>query len=323
MVRRRTLIAGALASLFAPFAAYAQHKPKVVRIGLFANTPGPQWAVFRKTLRDKGWVEGQNLVLDERWMMGDAQRAAEHAASLVALNPDVLVASSSTQVEALRNLTKNIPIIFLLHADPVGVGHVASLARPGGNITGLSQLLTEVSARMFQMLHDAIPKASTIGVLWNPTTLTHKPALGAIESAARQRRVRAVMVGAGSAEELPAAFAKLTGERVEALLVVPSPLTFRERTRIADLCLTHRLPGMFGFKENVEAGGLLSYGVDIVDQTERVAYYVDRVLRGANPAELPVEQATKFELAINMKTARALGLTLPNTILVAAAHVIE
>ena len=323
MIHRRTMLAGTAISLFAPFFAFAQQKPKVVRVGLFGNTPGPQWDIFRKTLRDRGWVEGQNLTIDERWMMGNAQRAAEHAASLIALKPDVLVASSSTQVEALRQVTKTIPIIFLLHADPVGVGHVASLARPGGNITGLSQLLTEVSARMFQLLHDAIPKASTIGVLWNPTTPTHKAALGAIEAAALQRRVRAVMVGAGSAEELPPAFVQLTGERVGALLVVPSPLTFRERTRIADLCLTHRLPGMFGFKENVEAGGLLSYGVDIVDQTERVAYYVDRVLRGANPAELPVEQASKFELAINMKTARALNLTLPNTILVAAAHVIE
>lgn len=320
---RRTLLVGAIASALAPLLSYAQQKTKLVRVGIFGNTPGPQWAVFRTTLRDRGWIEGKNLVIEERWMMGEAQRADEQAAQLIVLNPDVIVASASTQVEALRRATRTIPIIFVLHADPVGVGHVASLARPGGNITGLSQLLTEVSARMFQMLHDAIPKASTIGVLWNPTTPSHKPALSSIESAARQVRVRAVMVGAGSAEELPAAFATLTRERVEALLVIPSPLSFSERSRMAELCLTHRLPGMFGFRQNVEAGGLLSYGVDVGDQIERAAHYVDRVLRGANPAELPVEQATKFELAINMKSARALGVALPKTILVTAAHVIE
>ena len=322
MTSRRALSLGTLASL-AAFAAYAQQKPRVVRVGLFGNTPEPQWEVFRKTLRDRGWFEGQNLVIDERWMMGDAQRAVDHARVLVSLNPDILVASSSTQVEALRRVTKTIPIIFVLHADPVGVGHVASLARPGGNITGLSQLMTEVSARMFQMLHEAIPRASRIGVLWNPATPSHAPALGAIESAARQFGVRAVLVEAKSAEELPAAFATLARERVEGLLVLSSPLSFRERARIADLCLTHRLPGIFGFRQNAEAGGLLSYGVDLADQIARAAHYVDRVLRGANPAELPVEQAMRFELVINMKTAKALGLTMPTAVLVLADRVIE
>jgi putative ABC transport system substrate-binding protein len=323
MISRRTLIGVAIGVFLTRFAHAQQPTTRMARVGLFGNTPGPQWEVFRKTLREHGWVEGQNLVIEERWMMGDAQRAAGLAASLVGLNPDVLVASSSTQVDALQTVTKDIPIIFVLHADPVGAGHVASLARPGGNITGLSQLMTDVSPKMLQVLHEAVPRASRIAVLWNSTVPTHPPALRATESAAQQLGLRLVLVEAKSAEELAAAFATMTRDRVEALLVMPSPLTFRERGRLAELCLAHRLPAMFGFRENVEAGGLVSYGVDIRDHIARAAVYVDRVLRGAKPAELPVEQATKFELAINIKTAKAVGVTIPQAVLLRADKVVE
>ena len=321
MTSRRTLIGGALGVVLARF-AYAQQPPKVARVGVFGNTPGPQWEGFRKTLREHGWVEGRNLVIEERWMMGDARRAADLAKTLVALNPDVLIASSSTQVEALRAVTTTIPVIFVAHADPVGAGHVASLARPGGNITGLSQLLTDVSAKMFQVLHEAIPRATRIGVLWNPTALTHPPALKVVESSAQQLGVRTVMVAAKSAEELPAAFAALERERADALLVIPSPLTFAERESLAALCLARRLPAMFGFRQNVEAGGLLSYGVDVQDLIARSAVYVDRVLKGAKPADLPVEQASKFELVINAKTASVLGVTVPQGVLMRADKLI-
>lgn len=321
MTSRRTLIGGVLGVLLARF-AYAQQSTKVARVGVFGNTPGPQWEGFRKTLREHGWVEGRNLVIEERWMMGDARRAADLAKTLVALNPDVLVASSSTQVEALRGVTTTIPIIFVAHADPVGAGHVASLARPGGNITGLSQLLTDVSAKMFQVLHEAIPRATRIGVLWNPTALTHPPALKVVEASAQQLGVRTVLVAAKSAEELPAAFGALERERADALLVIPSPLTFAERESLAELCLSRRLPAMFGFRQNVEAGGLLSYGVDVQDLIARSAVYVDRVLKGAKPADLPVEQASKFELVINAKTAGALGVTVPQGVLMRADKLI-
>ena len=321
MTSRRTLIGGALGVALARF-AYAQQPPKVARVGVFGNTPGPQWEGFRKTLREHGWVEGRNLVIEERWMMGDARRAADLAKTLVALNPDVLVASSSTQVEALRGVTTTIPIIFVAHADPVGAGHVASLARPGGNITGLSQLLTDVSAKMFQVLHEAVPRATRIGVLWNPTALTHPPALKVVEASAQQRGVRTVMVAAKSAEELAPAFAALVRERADALLAIPSPLTFAERGSLAELCLANRLPAMFGFRQNVEAGGLLSYGVDVEDLIARSAVYVDRVLKGARPADLPVEQASKFELVINAKTASALGVTVPQAVLMRADKLI-
>jgi putative tryptophan/tyrosine transport system substrate-binding protein len=322
MPSRRTLIASALGA-FLPLAYAQQPATRVVRVGLFANTPEPQWEAFRRTLREHGWVEGRNLVIEERWMMGDARKAAELAKSLVVLEPDVLVASSSTQTEALRALTSKIPIVFLLHADPVGAGHVASMARPGGNITGLSQLMTEVSAKMLQMLHESVPRAVRIAVLWNPTTLTHPPALKAIEPAIERLGLRAVMVEAKSAEELPPAFATMTRERVEAVLVVPSPLAFRERARLAELCLAHRIPGMFGFRQNVEAGGLVSYGVDIQDQIARAAVFVDRILRGAKPADLPVEQAMKFELAINTKTASALGVAVPQAVLMRADKLVD
>lgn len=322
MISRRSLFGGALCVLMPSF-AYAQQATRVARVGIFGNTPGPQWEVFRKTLRERAWIEGQNLVIEERWMRGDARRAAELAADLVSLNPDVIVASASTQVEALRRVTRTIPIIFVVHADPVGAGHVASLARPGGNITGLSQLMTDVSAKMFQLLHEAVPRATRIGVLWNPTTPSHPPTLRALESAMQQLGLRPVLIEARYAEDLAAAFATMTRERVEALLVVSSPLTFDERNRVAELCLAHRLPAMFGFRQNVEAGGLLSYGVDANDQSARAAGYVDRVLRGAKPAELAVEQASKWELAINLKTAKAIGVTIPPAVLQRADIVIE
>jgi putative ABC transport system substrate-binding protein len=323
MISRRTLIGAAVGVFMTRFARAQTPTTRVVRVGLFANTPGPQWEALRKTLREHGWVEGQNLVIEERWMMGDASRAAGLAADLVAFKPDVLVASSSTQVEALQTVTKAIPIIFVMHADPVGAGHVASLARPGGNITGLSQLMTDVSPKMLQVLHEVVPTASRIGVLWNPTVPTHPPAVKATESAAQQLRLRAILVEGRSAEELAAAFAAMARDRVEALLVLPSPLSFHERGRLAELCLAHRLPAMFGFREHVEAGGLASYGVDIRDHVVRAAGYVDRVLRGTKPAELPVEQARKFELAINIKTAKALGVTIPQALLLRADKVVE
>ena len=323
MISRRTLISVAIGTFLARLAHAQPPTTRVVRVGLFGNTPGPQWEVLRKTLREHGWVEGQNLVIEERWMMGDSTRAAGIAAELVGLKPDVLVASSSTQVGALQPVSKAIPIIFVMHADPVGAGHVASLARPGGNITGLSQLMTDVSPKMLQVLHEVVPRASRIGVLWNPTVPTHPPALKATESAAQQLRLRPILVEAKSAEELPGAFAAMARDRVEALLVMSSPLAFQERGRLAELCVANRLPAVFGFRENVEAGGLLSYGVDIRDHVARAAVYVDRVLRGAKPAELPVEQATKFELAINIKTAKAIGVTIPEAVLLRADKVVE
>jgi putative ABC transport system substrate-binding protein len=268
-------------------------------------------------------VEGRNLVIEEHWLFGDVERAPQLAATLVEHKPDVILASTSTNVEAVRKLTATIPIVFAMHADPVGVGHVASLARPGGNITGVSQLMTDVTPKMLEVLHETLPLATRIGVLWNPTTPSHLPALKSIAAAAEQLKLQAVMVEARTAADLPRAFAALADGRAQALVVVSSPLSFQERARIAELCLAQRLPAIFGFRQNVQAGGLLSYGVELGEQLARAATYVDRVLRGARPAELPVEQATKFHLTVNQKTARAMGVTIPQRVLVRAGQVIE
>jgi len=236
---------------------------------------------------------------------------------------NVIVAPSSTFVEAARQATKSILIVFAVHADPVGLGHVASLARPGGNVTGLSMLLTELAAKELEMMKEAVPHATRIGVLWNPTTPSHQRALKSIEAAGEKLRVELRMVPARTLENFEEAFSTMMQEVVEAFLVVASPLIVAQRVPLARLALKHRLPGMFPFKENVEAGGLMSYGADRDDLYRRAAAYVDKILKGVKPADLPVEQASKYQLVINLQTAKALGLEVPPTLLARVDEVIE
>jgi putative tryptophan/tyrosine transport system substrate-binding protein len=238
-------------------------------------------------------------------------------------NVNVIFAPSSTEVEAVRQATHTIPIVFSFHADPVGVGHVASLPRPGGNITGLTMLLTDLSAKELEILKEAVPQAQRVGVLWNPTTPSHAPALKAIEAGAEKLRLNLRLVPAATRDDFPVAFAAMVDERADAVLVVSSPLARVERNFLAELELKHRLPAMFGSRWNVEAGGLMSYAADLDDLTRRAAVYIDKILKGAKPADLPVEQASKYQLAINLKTAKALGLTLPESFLVRADEIIE
>jgi putative tryptophan/tyrosine transport system substrate-binding protein len=242
---------------------------------------------------------------------------------LVRINVDVIFASSSTLVEPARQATKTIPIVFSNHADPVGVGHVASLARPGGNITGLSILLTDLITKDLEMLHETVPQAVRIGVLWNPTTPSHTPALQAVEDAGEKLGVRLVLVPAQTVEDFEGAFATMTRERTGGFVSVGSPLTQSYRVPLAKLALKHRLPGMFAIKEYVEAGGLMSYGADLNDVNRRAALYIDKILKGAKPADLPIEQASKYQLVINLKTAKALGLEIPPMVLARADEVIE
>jgi putative tryptophan/tyrosine transport system substrate-binding protein len=239
------------------------------------------------------------------------------------MNVDVIFAPSSTFVEAARQVTTSIPIVFALHADPVGLGHVASLSRPSGNITGLSMLLTELAAKELEMTNEAVPSATRIGVLWNPSTPSHPRALQAIEAAGEKLSVELRMVPARTLEDFDGAFSTMTREGVGAFLVVASPLIVAERVVVARLALKHRLPGMFPFKENVQAGGLMSYGADRDDLYRRAATYVDKILKGVKPADLPVEQASKYQFVINLKTAKALGLEIPPTLLARADEVIE
>ena len=319
-----TLLGGAAAAW--PLAARAQQPAKVARIGHLdlgpASARSSRVEALRAGLRDLGYIEGKNIVIEFRWA-DRAQQLPELAAELVRMRVDVLFAPSSTMVEAARQATKTIPIVFANHADPIGTGHVASLSRPGGNITGLSELATELDAKELEILKEVVPQATSIGVLWNPTTPSHAPGLHSVKAAGEKLELLLHMVPAATTEEFEAALSSMARDSVDGLLVVPSPLTLMQGARLAELALKFRLPTMFSAKENVAAGGLLSYGVDRNDLIRRAALYIDKILKGAKPADLPVEQASKYELVINLKTARALGLTMPPMLLARADEVIE
>jgi putative ABC transport system substrate-binding protein len=239
------------------------------------------------------------------------------------MHVDIIFASSSTLVEPARQATQTIPIVFSNHADPVGVGHVASLPRPGGNITGLSMLLTDLAVKELEILTEVLPQVKRIGVLWNPTTPSHTPAMRAVEDAGKKLGVQLLLLPEPTAEDFEPAFATMLREGVGGFLVVASPLSTSHRAALAGLALQYRLPGMFGHKDYIEAGGLMSYGADIDDLNRRAALYIDKILKGAKPGDLPVEQASKYQLVINLKTAKALGLEIPPKVLALADEVIE
>jgi putative ABC transport system substrate-binding protein len=261
-------------------------------------------------------------VIEFRWADSVDQLPAL-AAELVGMNVDVIFANSSTLVEAARQATQTIPIVFSNHADPIGTGHVASLPRPGGNITGLSMLLTDLVAKELEILTEALSQAKRIGVLWNPTTPSHQPALKAVEAAGERLGIHLTLAPAASAEDFAGAFAAMSQSDVAGLLVVASPLYASHKEVLAALALKQRLPEMVGTKEEVEAGGLMSYGADIDDLYRRAALYIDKILKGTKPADLPVEQASKYELVINLKTAKTLDLTIPPILLARADEVVE
>jgi putative tryptophan/tyrosine transport system substrate-binding protein len=318
-----TLLGGSVAW---PLATRAQQPGKFARIGHLdlgpASARESRVAALRTGLRDLGWVEGKNIIIEFRWADG-IQQLPELAAELVRLKVDVIFAPSSTMVEPARQATKTIPIVFSNHADPIGTGHVVSLARPGGNITGLSLLATELDAKAMELLKEAVPQATRIGVLWNPTTPSQVPGLQSVKAAGEKLGLALHVVPATTVKEFDDALASMTRERVGGVFVVPSPLSTMERAGLAQLALQYRLPTMFAARENVETGGLMSYGADRNDLIRRAALYIDKILKGAKPAELPVEQPTKFDLVINLTTAKALGLDVPPTLLARADEVIE
>src|SRR5262245_10156884 len=304
----------------------AQPPSKLYRIGYLGyGSPGESGSrvrALRTGLLDHGYVEGKNLELVFRWAE-TAERLPELAADLVRLKVDLIFAPTSTEVEAVRKATRTIPIVFGNHADPVGVGHVTSLARPGGNITGMSMLMPEIVPKQLEIMTQALPAVRRIGVLAVSTAPSTRPASQAAEATARRLGVQVLMVPVRTREDLDGAFTMMARERLSGFLAVPSPLLRSQRTVVVGLSLKHRLPGMFGPKDNVEAGGLMSYFADPDDMFRRTATYIDKILNGAKPADLPVEQASKYELVINLKTARALGLTIPQSLLARADQVIE
>src|SRR5262245_32593554 len=325
---RRAFVSGTLALLAAPLAVEAQQPGKVYRVGVLTNKASDPaearlWQAFRSALRERGWIEGQNILIEFRAAEGDIARLPELAADLVRLKVDLIVARASIWVQAAKEATSSIPIVFLTHADPIGTGHVASLARPGGNITGLAALTTDLTPKELELLISAVPRAERIAVLWHPDIPSHTRALKAVEDAGRTLRVELQLVGARTPAELEGAFAAMVRGRAQAVLVLGGPLFLAERQRVAELAIRHRLPTMSNFKDVVEAGALVSYSPNWDDLYRRGATYVDKILKGARPADLLVEQATKFELVINLKTAKALGLTIPQTVLLRADELIQ
>jgi putative ABC transport system substrate-binding protein len=314
------------AGLLAPLDAVAQQAGKIYRVGFLWDTPAV-WPhaleAFRQGLRDLGWVEGQSIVIEYRWTEGHFERLPGLVEELVRLKVDLIVAPTSIYTGAARRATSTIPIVFASHADPIGSGHVVSLARPGTNATGLTIVMSETMAKSLELLKATIPGLTRVAVIWDPATPSHRPGLRAVETTGRALGLRLQALAVGSATEFESAFAAMVKERAGAALVLSTPLFMGGAKRLAELALTHKLPTMFGPREHVEAGALLSYSPDRADLYRRAAAYVDKILKGANPADLPVQQATKFELIINLKTAKALGLTIPQSMLVRADQVIE
>jgi len=327
MGRLVSVFSMALAIFAAPLAAHAQQPAKVYRIGYLgagsssATTHLVQ--AFQLGLREFGYIEGRNIAVEYRWAEGRNDRLPGLAAELVRLKVNVIVVGPPAAALAAKNATKTIPIVFAAGGDPVGSGLVASLARPGGNVTGLATISPELSGKRLQLLKEAVPKVSQVAVLWNPANPSHPSALEAAEAAAQILRLQLHPVEFQTPDDFERAFQAATQAHAGALMVLDDPLTFSHTARIVKLAERHRLPAIYSFRESVEAGGLLAYGPSLPDQWRRAAAYVDRILKGTRPAELPVEQPIKFELLANLKTAKALGLTIPRTILFRADEVIQ
>jgi putative ABC transport system substrate-binding protein len=330
MDRRDTVLA-LLALGTAPLAAEAQQAAKIARIGYLstnlAASPHLREA-FRQGLRDLGYVEGRNVVIEYRSAEGKPERVPALAAELVALKVDLIVTAGSTLVTlAAMQATKTIPIVFTGVGDPVTSGLVTSLARPGGNVTGLSGLGPELVGKRLEQLTQAVPGVGRVAVLWRPGALgerTDKDMLTGADVAARALGVRLQFVEATrDPADFDRAFSDMTRARAGALTVLPSNMFLREHRRLVDLAAKNRLPAVYTSREFVDAGGLMSYGANFADLYRRAATYVDKILKGAKPSELPVEQPTKFELVINLQTAKALGLTIPQSVLGRADEVIQ
>ena len=325
-MQRRAFIGGMLAAAaLRPQAAYAQTPATARRIGLLMTTTPAAAAhivvAFADGLRALGHVEGKNVLFEYRWAAGDRERFAEMAADLVRKRVDVLVASSQAAALAAQRATRTIPIVMVNASDPVEAGLVASLARPGGNVTGLSQQLTrEIRAKQLQLLKEMLPKMSRVGVLHSAATTV---GLREYEAAGQTLEVRVQLVEVRNRNDLESAFATMAQARIDALLVPADPFLFSERQRVAELAREHRLAGMYSTREYAEAGGLMSYSARLSEQFRRATIYVDKILRGASPATLPVEAPSQYELVINLKTAKALGLTIPPSLLQRADQVIE
>ena len=331
---RRKIIGFALgAAIFALcLSAHAQQPTKVPRVGYVTSTgnsndPGPSGQAFRQGLRDLGYVEGKNILVEYRNIEGNPELIPAFIAELLALKVDVLVATSPTAIRAAKQATKTVPIVMVTTQDPVAAGIVDSLARPGGNVTGLTQLARDLSGKRLELLKEVIPTISRVGVLTvaGPPPTGVSTALVEYEAAARTLKIpiQSLQVVRGPNPDLERAFREAVKGRVNALITARNQVLTPHTKKIADLALKNRLPSMHEVKHYVEVGGLISYGANDSDLFRRAAVYVDKILKGTQPADLPVEQPTKFEFVINLKTAKALNLTIPQSVLFRADRVIK
>ncbi len=319
------LFAGAL--LAVAVTAEAQQPKKVARIGfLTATSPSVELArikAFRQGLRDLGYVEGKNIVIEWRYAEGKLDRLPALAAELVRLKVDVIVTTGPVSTRPAKEATATIPIVMAFDNDPVGSGLVASLARPGGNITGLSALAPELNGKRLELLKETVPKLSRLAILGTSTEPGYAQTSREIKLDAEALKVQLQYLDVQNPKDTEAAFQDARKNRADAVLVLPSPVFISQRTQLADLAVKNRLPSMYYRREFVEDGGLMSYGVSFPDMSRRAATYVDKILKGAKPAELPVEQPTKFELVINLKAAKQINLTIPPNVLGRTDRVIE
>jgi len=329
VIDRRAFIgtlAGAL--IAAPLAARAQQPRKVPRLGILITnsqaSTSTQVEAFRQGLRERGYVEGQNVVIEYRFGDGEPARLPKLAAELVGLNVDLIVTGGSSPTRAAQQATRTIPIVMTIVGDPIASGLIASLARPGGNITGLTQISAELGGKRLELLKEAFPRISRVAVLVDPASTARGGIASGTRTAAEALGVKLLALELrGPNPDLDGAFRTAKSERVGALLVAAGAAQSLHRRRVVDLAAKNRLPAMYASREFVDAGGLMAYGPNVADLYRRAATYVDKILKGAKPADLPVEQPTKFELVINLKTAKALGLTIPPSVLGRADEVIQ
>jgi len=326
--RRKLLIAFGASALAAPLASFAQ-QGKIWRVGFlalrhvdFVDTDyyyGP----FRQGMRELGYIEGRNLAIEWRSAEGKAERLPALAAQLVQGKVDVIVTAGTQAVRAAQNATATIPIVIAAAIDPVGSGFVKSLSHPGANITGLSGLAVDISPKNLEIMLSLVPKLSRVAVLVNPANSAHAAILKSTQASAQKLNIKVMPAEAQTPQEIERAFSVMAREHAGAVIIVIDSFFVQQGRQIADLAAKHRLPSMSGSREYVEAGGLVSYGQNLADNSRRAATYVDKILRGAKPGDLPVEQPTTFELAISRKAAKALGIAIPQSILVRADKVIE
>jgi putative ABC transport system substrate-binding protein len=324
VIDRRTFI-GTLAGglLTSPFITFAQRPTKIPRIGVLGNENNPPWEGFRQGLRELGYVEGRNITVEWKWSDGKPDRFPGLAREVVALKPDVIVASGTQAVRAAMQATSVIPIVMPVSSYPERIGLVQSLSRPGGNVTGLTNVAGELNAKRLELLKEVAPKVSRLAVIWNPDSPVEQLGFREMSSAAQAVGIEIQSIEIRTVDDLSEAFAALSSSGVHAVLAHGNPVNFRGRQLIADFALKNGLPSIFEERLFVESGGLMSYAPSFSDMFRRAASYVDKILKGAKPADLPVEQPTRFELVINLKTAKALGLKPPQTVLLRADRVIE